>query len=108
MTTKITNITVARLYNLGNFENMKYEVQVIVEDGNVDGAFSMARSTIEAQHARFEQERQEARRREREEAEQRQKEREAQWARERAERMAQQADDEEDGDPFEDEDEEDL
>lgn len=66
MTTKITTITVGRLFNTGNYENMRYEVQISVEDGDIDGAFSMARSTIEAQHARFLAEREEAARQEQE------------------------------------------
>lgn len=93
MTTRITEITVGRLYNTGSYENMRYEVQIIVEDGDVDGAFTMARSTIEAQHAAFlaekERKEEEAAERQRQEWEAR-RERQLQEAEARREQLRQQ------------------
>jgi sRNA-binding protein len=80
----ITKIVYARLFNLGNFENERLEVEVTVEDTSaaaVEGAWEEARAAVEAQHARFQAEREEAERRRREEyqadQEQRRAEREA-------------------------------
>ena len=51
----ITQVTYARLYNLGNYENERFEVAVTVEDGDVTGAFELARATVEAErHAAVE------------------------------------------------------
>lgn len=86
MTTKITAVTYARLYNIGNYENIRYEAVVTVEDGNIDAAFDMGRRAVEAQYARFEQEREEAAERQRQEWKA-----EAARRQEEAERAAQQS-----------------
>lgn len=59
----ITQITYARLYNLGNYENERLEVQVTVEDGDIEQAWIAAREAIEAERERA----REAERRRREE-----------------------------------------
>lgn len=53
----ITKIVYARLYNLGNYENERLEVEVAVENGEWAAAFQEAREAVEAQHAQFEVER---------------------------------------------------
>lgn len=53
----IQSITYARLYNLGNYENEKFEVTVSVEDNDVASAFATAIDTVEAEHTHMANER---------------------------------------------------
>lgn len=68
----ITKIVYARLFNLGNFENERLEVEVTVENGDVAGAFYDAHTTVLEQQARLVNVREEAERKAAEE-------RRAQW-----------------------------
>jgi hypothetical protein len=63
----ITKVVYARLYNLGDYENERLEVEVYVEDDNTQLAFAEAKAAIEEQHARLDAERAEAARRAQEE-----------------------------------------
>ena len=47
----ITQISYARLYNVGNFENIKFEAVATVEDGNAATAFEEAKSAVHAEMA---------------------------------------------------------
>lgn len=47
----IISITFGRVYNLGNYENMRLEATASVQDGNVDAAFDEARAIVEAEYA---------------------------------------------------------
>lgn len=78
----ITKIIYARLFNLGNYENERLEVEIVVEGGEYAAAFIEAREAVETQHAQFQAERDAAEKR-------RYAEQEAEWARQRAEREAQ-------------------
>jgi len=49
--TMITQISYARLYNVGNFENIKFEAVATVEDGNAATAFEEAKSAVHAEMA---------------------------------------------------------
>lgn len=49
----IQSFTYARLYNLGNYENEKLEVTVLVEDDDVTAARIIAMATVEAEHDRM-------------------------------------------------------
>lgn len=56
----ITKVVYARLYNLGNYENERLEVEVTVEDGSaaaVEGAWEDARNAVEAQRTRLQAQR---------------------------------------------------
>lgn len=55
----IERVTYARLYALpdNKYENERFEVTAIVQDGDVDAAFDEARRQVEAQYARFAAER---------------------------------------------------
>lgn len=67
---KITKITYARLYNLGNFENERLEVEVTVDGADaaaVAVGWATAVGEVERQHAQLEAERQEAEQQRREE-----------------------------------------
>lgn len=80
----ITKVTYARLFNLGNYENERLEVEVTIQDSSdiaLEGAWEEARSAVEGQHIRFGAAR-------KEEAERERREYAAQIARERAEREA--------------------
>jgi hypothetical protein len=53
----VTRVIYARLFNLGNYENERLEVEVVVESGDYVAAFDEARATVEAQQAQFQTER---------------------------------------------------
>lgn len=55
----ITQITYARLHNLGNYENERFEVVVTVEEGDVAGAFAEARYATDAARSAAQIEREE-------------------------------------------------
>lgn len=48
----ITSVTVARTYNLGNYESLRLEATASVQAGNVSAAYDEARTAVEAEHAR--------------------------------------------------------
>ena len=53
----VTKVVYARLYNLGNYENERFEVEVTVEDGSeiaLAGAWDDARRAVEDQKAALE------------------------------------------------------
>lgn len=89
----ISKITYAKLFNLGNYENERFEVEVTIEDGSDPAAIVVAWASavgeVEQQHARLEAERKEAQRKAREEYEQRERERREQWRIEQERRRAQ-------------------
>lgn len=77
----ITRIIYARLFNLGNYENERLEVEVTVEHGDYAAAFTEARGAVDAQQAQFQAEREAA-----------EQQRRAEWEAERkAERERRQA-----------------
>lgn len=80
----ITKIVYARLFNLGNYENERLEVEIPVERGDYAAAFTEAREAVEAQQRQFQAEREAAERRRREEWE-------AERERQRLEREAREA-----------------
>lgn len=47
----ITQVSYARLYNTGNYENVRFEVVASVEDGDVEAAFTEANEAVHAEHA---------------------------------------------------------
>lgn len=49
----ITQITYARLYNLGSYENERLEVTVQVEENDATAAFITAVATVETEHRRM-------------------------------------------------------
>lgn len=49
----IVQVTYARLYNLGNYENERIEVAVSVENGDVEFAYITAEFAVETEHARL-------------------------------------------------------
>lgn len=53
----ITQVTVERLYNLGNYENIRLAATATVEDGQTEAAFAEARAAVEAHYAAFLEER---------------------------------------------------
>lgn len=53
----ITQITYARLYNLGSYENERLEVTVSVENDDVTAARITAVAAVEAEHQRMVEER---------------------------------------------------
>lgn len=68
----ITKIIYARLYNLGNYENERLEVEVTAPDGvSTAEVWEAAVQAVEDQHLALEAARAEARQREREEYERR-------------------------------------
>ena len=77
----ITQVSYARLYNTGNYENLRLEAVATVENDDVQAAFAEARAAVHEQYAAITAEREEAERRRREEYE-------ARMAQERAEREA--------------------
>jgi len=48
----IVSVTFGRVYNLGNYENLRLEATASVQDGNVDAAFDEARGAVEAEYTR--------------------------------------------------------
>jgi hypothetical protein len=50
---KITAVTYARLYNLGNYENERLEVTVSVEDSDTAAAFALAEAAVISEHDRL-------------------------------------------------------
>lgn len=78
----ITQISYARLHNLGNYENERFEVVVTVEEGDVAGAFAEARAATDAARIQVEGER-------RAEADRIQQEQEALRLQRRQDRIAQ-------------------
>lgn len=73
----VTKVIYARLYNLGNYENERLEVEVTVEGTGevaVAEAWAGACQAVEDQHVALETARTEAARRQREEYEQRRQE----------------------------------
>jgi uncharacterized protein YoxC len=52
---KATSVSYARLYNLGNYENERFEATVLLQAGDlVDDAYDMAQDLVQGQHARCE------------------------------------------------------
>jgi archaellum component FlaC len=52
---KATSVSYARLYNLGNYENERFEATVQLQAGDlVDDAYNMAQDLVQGQHARCE------------------------------------------------------
>jgi len=93
----ITQIVYARLYNTGNYENLRLEATAIVEDGDTQAAFAEARMAVEIQYQVFVTAREEAERRQREAWDAQEKERRAKYEaaalRERQEQDARNAED---------------
>lgn len=86
----VTKVIYARLYNLGNYENERLEVEVTVEDSGAEavaGAWEDAKQAVEEQHDRLQTERDEAAQRRREEYEERERARTAEILRQREERL---------------------
>jgi hypothetical protein len=63
----ITTVTYERLFNLGNYENLRLAATAVVEDDNVPAAFAEAKQAVEDQHAAYLAEKAETERRQREE-----------------------------------------
>ena len=93
----ITQVTVERLYNLGNYENIRLAATATVEEGQVEAAFAEARVAVEGHYATFIDERAAEARRQQEEYEaeraRRRAEREAERAQRQAERDAESTED---------------
>lgn len=49
----IIQVSYARLYNTGNYENVRFEAVVSVEDGNVDAAFAEASTAVHTQYKQY-------------------------------------------------------
>jgi hypothetical protein len=77
----ITQVSYARLYNTGNYENVRFEAVVSVEDGNVKAAFAEAVIAVHEQYAQWQADREA-------EAEQARQERQAELQRRRDEAQA--------------------
>lgn len=92
----ITQVTVERLYNLGNYENIRLAAVAMVENEQVGPAFAEARTAVEAHYAAFLAEREEAERLRREEYEAEQARRRAEYEARYAARQPQVADDDDD------------
>jgi hypothetical protein len=89
----ITQVTVERLYNLGNYENIRLAATATVEEGKVKEAFAEAGAAVEAHYTAFIDERAEAARKAQEEYEERRRQ-------QRAEMEARRQRPVEDGDPI--------
>lgn len=63
----IKEVTVERLYNLGNYENIRLAATATVESGEDQEAFAEARAAVEAHYAAFLEERAAAERKQQEE-----------------------------------------
>lgn len=50
---KVTSVTYARLYNLGNYENERLEVTVSVENDDVGASFVTAQAVVELEYRRI-------------------------------------------------------
>lgn len=94
----IERVTYERLFNLGNYENLRLTATALVEDGAVGAAWVEAKIAVEGQYELFLAERAEASRRA-------QEERAAARRRYEEQSALAQADDEEDGDGEDDENE---
>jgi secreted protein with Ig-like and vWFA domain len=95
----ITQVSYGRLYNTGNYENIRFEAVASVEDSNVQAAFAEAVIAVHEQYAQWQadreaeaeqarQERQAELQRRRDAASQRQADREAEAEQARQERQA--------------------
>lgn len=51
----ILSVTFGRVYNLGNYENLRLEAHASVQDDDVAAAFDEARAAVEAEHAHYRQ-----------------------------------------------------
>jgi hypothetical protein len=50
---KVTSVSYARLYNLGNYENERFEATVLLQAGDlVEDAYNMAQDLVQGQQAR--------------------------------------------------------
>lgn len=47
----ITQVTYARVYNLGNYESLRLEAVALVQDGATGAAWEEARAAVEAEYA---------------------------------------------------------
>ena len=47
----ITQVSYARLYNTGNFENVRFEAVASVDDGNTTAAFTECRNAVHGEMA---------------------------------------------------------
>ena len=53
----ITQVSYARLYNTGNYENVRFEAVASVEDGDVAAAFTEVDTAVHAQYRQWEADR---------------------------------------------------
>jgi hypothetical protein len=53
----ITQVSYGRLYNTGNYENVRFEAVVSVEDGDEAAAFNEAQRAIHAGYAQWQADR---------------------------------------------------
>ncbi len=83
----ISRVVVARLHNLGNYENIRFECEATVEDGDVPAAWSEARRACADAFLTFEADREAEERRAREEREARYKAEREEDERRRLERL---------------------
>ena len=79
----ITQVTVERLYNLGNYENIRLAATATVEEGQTEAAFAEARAAVEAHYTMFIDERHAEARRQQEEYEERRRQQRAEAEAER-------------------------
>lgn len=73
----ITQVTYARLYNAGNYENVRFEAQATVENDDTAAAYADASAAVHAAYAQWQADREAEEQRQREE-------RQARYATERA------------------------
>lgn len=83
----VTKVIVARLHNLGNYENIRFECEATVEDGDVAAAWATARQACAAAFTAFEADREAEEQRAREEREARYKAQREEDERRRLERL---------------------
>lgn len=53
----ITQVSYGRLYNTGNYENVRFEAVASVEDGDTSAAFAEAEAAVHAQYAQWQADR---------------------------------------------------
>lgn len=82
-----TRVIVARLHNLGNYENIRFECEATVEDGDVPAAWSVARQACADAFTAFEADREAEEQRRRAEREARYKAQREEDERRRLERL---------------------
>lgn len=97
----VKRVIVARLHNLGNYENIRFECESTVEGGDVAAAWSEARQACADAFTAFETDREAEDRRRREEQEARWKAEREEVERKRLERLNAQKLQEQQGPPVE-------